>query len=37
VLARQLPKGTYHLTATYGGSADFGGSTSAAKTVTVVK
>jgi Bacterial Ig-like domain (group 3) len=35
--ARQLRKGTYHLTATCGGSADFGGSTSAAKTVTVVK
>jgi hypothetical protein len=35
--ARKLPPGSYHLVATYGGSAGFGGSASAAKTVTVAK
>jgi hypothetical protein len=35
--AEKLPAGTYGLVATYGGSADFKGSTSAKKTLTVAK
>jgi hypothetical protein len=35
--ARQLKPGTYHLVATYGGSTDFKGSTSAKETLTVIK
>jgi Bacterial Ig-like domain (group 3) len=34
--AKKLPPGTYRLTAAYAGSADFKGSASAAKTITVV-
>ncbi len=35
--ARKLPAGVYHLVAAYRGSADFAGSVSAAKTLTVVR
>jgi hypothetical protein len=35
--SRELKAGTYHLVATYGGSASFKGSTSAKETLTVVK
>jgi hypothetical protein len=35
--SRELKAGTYHLVATYGGSANFKGSTSAKETFTVVK
>jgi hypothetical protein len=37
LLARQLAAGTYHLTATYGGSVDFYGSTSASAPLLVAK
>jgi hypothetical protein len=36
-LARELSTGTYYLVATYGGSANFKGSTSAKETLTVAK
>jgi hypothetical protein len=35
--AEKLPVGTYHVVATYNGSADFGGSTSATETLTVAE
>jgi hypothetical protein len=35
--AKKLPAGAYSLVATYGGSANFKGSTSAKETLTVVK
>ena len=35
--AEKLPVGTYHVVATYNGSADFGGSTSATETLTAVR
>jgi hypothetical protein len=35
--AKRLKTGTYHLVATYGGSANFKGSTSTKETLTVVK
>ena len=37
LLARELSTGTYYLVATYGGSANFKGSTSAKETLTVAK